>query len=442
MSYYLKSSDSTKDDFLGWKCYYGRTHYLTDKQKLEEGFQKSEWTGNLGYDWYKSPPSEIWTEDPTHGFLASYKDGCDNIGDLIEEEDGGGVVLKTMLIAGTDKQGDTQKMATLRLEDNNVYNKGGVFVMDVKQVPYACMVWPAFWLIGNKSGDWSKNIGKVKSTWPDYGEIDIIEQINGKTDNHTTLHTKDGCVTKGSINGTPLRYDNDGKAEGGGGDGAGGDMFNDCNRGNTETNKGGEIGCGLNMGPDTGGKEGGIYACEWVPNKEIKYWYWKHGDPQIPSDITKDSKQVDTSKWRAKKYTKHDLTDCDQDYFQNLHMIINTTVCGDWAGNTPPGGECTWEGGREGCERKMKQFIADLNCKDNTNSSGCNKPDLEELEPFQWKINYVNTYTTDGAPDGAPDEDDDNYLYWILGAIGVVFLVLILFIVVKKYKKTPSSDIK
>jgi hypothetical protein len=39
--------------------------------------------------------------------------------------------------------------------------------------------WPAYWLVGDN--------------WPNNGEADILEGVDGDKFNHFTLHTKNGC---------------------------------------------------------------------------------------------------------------------------------------------------------------------------------------------------------------------------------------------------------
>jgi hypothetical protein len=53
-------------------------------------------------------------------------------------------------------------------------------VADIRHIPSGCAVWPAFWMLG--------------PTWPDDGEIDMIEGVNGQEYTESTLHTSPGCT--------------------------------------------------------------------------------------------------------------------------------------------------------------------------------------------------------------------------------------------------------
>ena len=56
---------------------------------------------------------------------------------------------------------------------------GGLVIMDSVHMPAGCGTWPAFWTNG--------------PTWPQTGEIDIVEGVNNYTNNQATVHAGNGC---------------------------------------------------------------------------------------------------------------------------------------------------------------------------------------------------------------------------------------------------------
>lgn len=421
--YSLEESFKTKADFIkGWRCYLGRTTADPTALHNARSAKNTDTSEYEGYDWYAPSSAEsllesngLWLEDPTQGYLANYNKGCENISDLIKDSDNDSVILDVKYITKPQgKTGATQTLATLRIEGKKIYN-GGVFIMDVNQIPYACGSWPAFWLVGSEPGQWDESMNKVNLEWPNYGEIDIIEQINGNGENFTTLHTKENCKTVGSINGKPVDYKEEGS------DAGDSSVSNDCNKGD------GAIGCSLHMGSGTGGEldgDGGVYACEWIPDDSIKFWFWKRSD--VPSTFTADMSTVDTSQWSstATVYTEHNLKEsCSENYFQNLHLIINTTVCGQWAGNTPnETGDCKWAvpGGKN-------KTLMD-GCMNYVMSNALKGPDMPELAQWRWDIRYLNTYT-----------NKSSLSYWKVGIPAAVLLIIIigLFVYMSKSKAPP-----
>lgn len=190
-----------------------------------------------------------------------------------------------------------EKRKAIRIFTHKKYNEG-LFIIDLDHIPEGKAVWPAIWLLG------------TGETWPENGEIDIIEGVNStrsaNNSNQSTLHTKNGCVQN-----IP-------------------NILNrDCNADN------GHTGCGI-MGPKGSfGHEfnehgGGAYACEWIHNHTIKIWFWKRAD--IPANVLGDSPHP--HQWGS-PYVRFDPC---PGHFKDMQMVINTTLCGDWAGNAFPGG--------------------------------------------------------------------------------------------------------
>ena len=54
-------------------------------------------------------------------------------------------------------------------------------------MPTGCATWPAWWSFGKEVP------GDPRTTWPNLGEIDIIEGVNVNTQNQAALHTNNTC---------------------------------------------------------------------------------------------------------------------------------------------------------------------------------------------------------------------------------------------------------
>ncbi|KAG1725741.1 glycoside hydrolase family 16 protein [Suillus lakei] len=70
---------------------------------------------------------------------------------------------------------------SVRITSQNSYN-GGLFILDASKMPVGCSTWPSFWTVG--------------PDWPYGGEIDIVEGINDQAKNQMTLHsgTNETCT--------------------------------------------------------------------------------------------------------------------------------------------------------------------------------------------------------------------------------------------------------
>ena len=229
-------------------------------------------------------------DDPTHGYVQ-----YGQWNELINIVDGNKIKIDVES-EGYNPEEKRQRKA-IRIYTDKKYN-GGLFIIDLDHIPEGMAVWPAIWLVG------------TGATWPVNGEIDIIEGVNStlsaNNTNQSTLHTREGCIQN-----IP-------------------NILNpDCNNGNAS------LGCGI-MGPsDSFGhgfnqNGGGVYACEWVYDQTIKIWFWKRAD--IPGNVLGNS--PDTNTWG----TPYASFNPCPGYFKDMEMVINTTLCGDWAGSAFPGG--------------------------------------------------------------------------------------------------------
>lgn len=138
-----------------------------------------------------------------------------------------------------------------------------------------------------------------------------VEGVNQNTRNQMTLHTGDGCYLK-----TPME--------------ASGTLLQTTNCYAYATNnlgcsvkdeQWGSYGAGFN-------KEGGTWAMLW-DDDGIKVWFFR--DSMIPWDLRR-ARPVPSS-W-SQPAAFFDSSTCDMDeFFSDQTIVINTTLCGDWAGN-------------------------------------------------------------------------------------------------------------
>ncbi|EEP79029.1 conserved hypothetical protein [Uncinocarpus reesii 1704] len=188
---------------------------------------------------------------------------------------------------------------SVRITSKKAYNQG-LFIADFSHVPdTTCGTWPAYWMLG--------------PNWPHGGEIDIYEGVNLEYQNSMTLHTGPGCtVTRSAKSTGRMRTTNCDIAAPGQGANEGCQVKSHDPFG---------FGSGLN------GLGGGVYATEWTTDA-IKIWFFSR-TTQIPSDI--EQQQPDPSSWGPP--TAHFTGNCSfTRSFKDLRIVINTTFCGQWAG--------------------------------------------------------------------------------------------------------------
>jgi len=194
-------------------------------------------------------------------------------------------------------------------------------------MPYGCSLWPAYWSYGTAS-------------WPADGEIDILEGVNNQVTlvipllflprcqdltvalmhrNAMTLHTGPQCFlnenpTSGSAS-TPAF--------------SGNVLSTSC-----ESSSSSNTGCGIgdpdpsSYGAGFNKAGGGVFAHLWN-HDGIKIWRFKRSS--IPQDIT--SGNPDPSTWPI-PIAFWSNTGCDvASHFRDHSLVIDTTLCGDWAGN-------------------------------------------------------------------------------------------------------------
>ncbi|KDN50266.1 hypothetical protein RSAG8_01602, partial [Rhizoctonia solani AG-8 WAC10335] len=220
----------------------------------------------------------------------------------------------------------------------------------VLHMPYGCGTWPAWWTADVPN-------------WPNNGEIDIVEGVNGYTRNHIALHTASGCTIPDEF-------------------GASATLVSSTNCAAYETSN---LGCGqLSTLSNTYGKPfndngGGVYAMLWQSTGISVYFFPRNA---IPSDISSEAPQPST--WGT-PMANFPNTSCDPATYMKDHQIIFTsTLCGDWAGSL---GAWTTDGlGDQTSSCSASTGVG--NCVDYIRNHGATFTDA------YWEVKSVKVYTT------------------------------------------------
>ncbi|KDQ07526.1 glycoside hydrolase family 16 protein [Botryobasidium botryosum FD-172 SS1] len=188
---------------------------------------------------------------------------------------------------------------SVRLLSNKQWGTS-VTVLDVRHMPVGCGTWPAFWTVGNN--------------WPNGGEIDIIEGVNDQGPNLSSLHTSSGCTMPASRSQTGTTTST-----------------------NCDANVNGNEGCGVrytkasSYGPSLNSAGGGWFAMERSPSG-ILVWHWARNESP-PNEVRSGTGTINTDTWGT-PVARFPNTQCDlNSKFAAHNIVINLTLCGDWAGN-------------------------------------------------------------------------------------------------------------
>ncbi|KAL7414259.1 concanavalin A-like lectin/glucanase domain-containing protein [Mrakia frigida] len=244
---------------------------------------------------------DFWNyDDPTHGTV-DYQDAATSWAEgLVAINPEGNAI---MAVDQTPQIGDSVRgRKSVRIHSKYVFN-GGLIILDAVHMPVGCGTWPAFWANG--------------PNWPNGGEIDILEGVNGFTQNQVSLHTGDGCTIPTDFGASSTLTSGN---------------FDSYNCASYATSN---QGCGMrsttpnNYGPDFNANGGGVYAMKWDSTGISIFFFPREA---IPADIT--ANQPLPSTWGTPQ-ANFPSTSCDPyTFFTDNFAIFDTTFCGDWAGNT------------------------------------------------------------------------------------------------------------
>lgn len=75
--------------------------------------------------------------------------------------------------------GLNQPRPSVRIHSKRLLSLPSLTILDLDHIPTGCSIWPAYWYCG--------------PNWPNGGEVDIVEGVNGAERNQMTLHTGEGA---------------------------------------------------------------------------------------------------------------------------------------------------------------------------------------------------------------------------------------------------------
>ncbi|KAF8970935.1 glycoside hydrolase family 16 protein [Flammula alnicola] len=190
---------------------------------------------------------------------------------------------------------------SVRIKSTKTYTSH-VAIFNLRHMPQGCGTWPAIW-------------ETKESNWPTGGEVDILEGVNDQSPNAATLHTAAGCTMPASRSET----------------GTAGQL-------NCDTSVNGNAGCGVKFptttsyGPSLNSVGGGWYAIE-RSSTYIKVWFWARNDGSVPAEVQNPGQQTNPNNWGVPAAYFPNTSCSISQFFQEHNIIINLTLCGDWAGN-------------------------------------------------------------------------------------------------------------
>ncbi|KAG2051033.1 hypothetical protein BDR06DRAFT_1062497 [Suillus hirtellus] len=191
--------------------------------------------------------------------------------------------------------------ASVRITSQKSYN-GGLFVFDASYMPVGCSTWPSFWTVGPH--------------WPMAGEIDIVEGVNNQGTNQMTLHTGTNQTCTNEITNSTHQF-------------SGKIVATDC-----FSTTHADSGCSIedrdtsSFAYGFNNAQGGVFALLWDNSAGMSIWHFARAN--IPADLTAQTPRPST--WGIPAgFWSSQTCDITTNFYEH-QMVIDTTICGNWAG--------------------------------------------------------------------------------------------------------------
>ncbi|OCH84058.1 hypothetical protein OBBRIDRAFT_815608 [Obba rivulosa] len=184
---------------------------------------------------------------------------------------------------------------SVRIKSNAQYGTH-LAVFDIHHMPQGCGTWPAIWEADDTVG--LKN-----------GELDILEGVNSLS-GYTTLQHERGMHDAGE---SRADWVSSPQASGNSG----------CSVSSPSSNS---------FGPTFNSIGGGWYVIERNPTA-LSVWFWARNDGSVPATVSGGASTISTVGWKTPLAYFPSSPTCNlSTNLKNHNIIINTMLCGSWAG--------------------------------------------------------------------------------------------------------------
>ncbi|KAG8722106.1 hypothetical protein FRC09_006809 [Ceratobasidium sp. 395] len=237
--------------------------------------------------------------DPTHGRV-NYVDMKTAIAhNLTQCTRQGSFIMRTDSTTVLDPNGPGRE--SIRLQSKKQWTNG-LFVLNLNHMPVGCGTWPAYWMTQHEG-------------WPKNGEIDVLEGVNDQIPNRSALHTINNCTIEPT---RPM---------------TGNVLSTNCSYLNNY-NEGCAVGWDRkdSYAQPLNAMGGGWFVTERT-DKRISVWFWGRHDANVPAAVKYGLPLISTKDFCAPVAVWESSSTCDfPTVFGPQNVIINLTLCGDWAG--------------------------------------------------------------------------------------------------------------